>query len=768
MVEKLRSSRLAQNLRRSWEQALPMLVQLAVAGFSALLAGTTLFGNLAPFGVALVAGVPQGGLLAATAGAVVGSAISLPFSTSGKYLAGLLAAGAVRLLLTKVRTRLDPAAASSLFGAAALLAAQAVYTLRLGEGPLAVFNTVSEGLLAIGMAVMFSIALPPLAAGRPPLSQPGAVQGAAVICAGAALLGLGRIYLLGVNLGCAALGVLLLALALSGAGRAAVMALAGAVMLYLGAPANAWMGLGLGAAGLAAAAFRDRGRPAMAGCFFAASCLGLFGAPEPLPGLWYLVGAGVSALVFLALPVSVLEPVLEPGENAVSEAVLTSHVSARLYALSDALCQVGTTVEEVCRHLPGPQVTLNDLYDRVAEGPCAQCPSRTNCWVAHCSDTMDGLTSVKEALSAGREITSETLPGPLAALCVRPAVLAGAISRYYSDYLTRRTVAARTGVLRSALTQQYTAVADALGQVAGELFEETVLDNRRAAKVSDLFYAVGLPPLDAAAVITRDGRCRVTVKTGRTGLSDEALQELCAEVSACCGRRFVCTRHTARGAASQFEFYEAAPYEAQFATAGRSAAGGVSADAVKTFCDVRGRAHMILCDGMGTGKAAAVDGVLAATLSRQLIDAGFEGASAARLVNVALSLKGEDAGATLDLLTVDLYTGRCDLFKAGAAPTYVVKRGRAVALATESLPVGILGGVVGRSAHTALGDGSLAVMVSDGAISAGDEWLKAELERLAAEEAKTVADALLEGASRRETGHRDDITIAVLRLDRRD
>lgn len=114
----------------------------------------------------------------------MGSAISLPFSMSGKYLAGLLAAGAVRLLLTRVKARLDPAAASSLLGAAALLAAQAVYTLRLGEGPLAILNTVSEGLLAIGMAVMFSIALPPLAAGRHPLSQPGAVQGAAVICAG--------------------------------------------------------------------------------------------------------------------------------------------------------------------------------------------------------------------------------------------------------------------------------------------------------------------------------------------------------------------------------------------------------------------------------------------------------------------------------------------------------------------------------------------------------------------------------------------------------
>ena len=169
---------------------------------------------------------------------------------------------------------------------------------------------------------------------------------------------------------------------------------------------------------------------------------------------------------------------------------------------------------------------------------------------------------------------------------------------------------------------------------------------------------------------------------------------------------------------------------------------------------------------MGTGKAAAVDGVLAATLSRQLIDAGFAGESAARLVNVALSLKGEDAGAALDLLTVNLYTGRCDLFKAGAAPTYLVRRGKAVTLGAKGLPVGLLDGVVGATAHAALTDGSLAVMVSDGAIAAGDEWLLAELERLAGETPRTVADTLLEGAVRRQSGHPDDITVAVLQLER--
>lgn len=226
-------------------------------------------------------------------------------------------------------------------------------------------------------------------------------------------------------------------------------------------------------------------------------------------------------------------------------------------------------------------------------------------------------------------------------------------------------------------------------------------------------------------------------------------------------------RQSAPAASIRLEFTEAPPLTAEFAAASSAAAGGVSADAVRSFCDARGRAHLILCDGMGTGKAAAVDGELAASLSRRLIDAGFEGDDAARLVNVALTLKGEDAGAALDLLTVDLYTGRCDLFKAGAAPTYVLKKGQAAALSAETLPVGLMGGVVGRSVRTVLGPGAAAVMVSDGAVAAGDDWLKAELQRLAAAPPQQLAEELLAGALRRAGGRRDDITVAVLRLSRR-
>ena len=72
MEERLRALHLGQSLRRGWEQAAPVLLQLAAAAAGALAGGTTLLGTLAPLGVAMVAGVPQRLLLSTAAGAVMG------------------------------------------------------------------------------------------------------------------------------------------------------------------------------------------------------------------------------------------------------------------------------------------------------------------------------------------------------------------------------------------------------------------------------------------------------------------------------------------------------------------------------------------------------------------------------------------------------------------------------------------------------------------------------------------------------------------------
>lgn len=165
-----------------------------------------------------------------------------------------------------------------------------------------------------------------------------------------------------------------------------------------------------------------------------------------------------------------------------------------------------------------------------------------------------------------------------------------------------------------------------------------------------------------------------------------------------------------------------------------------------------------------------MDGNLAAELTARLLKAGFTAELAARLVNVALALKSdEESGATLDLISVDLYTGTARLFKAGAAPGFLIHGGRARTVGDVSLPMGILGGVNGQSRMAHLTAGDYAVLVSDGLLVDGTEWVKQQLELSAAagDPPDKMAKALVEMARIRaeKNARPDDITAAVLRLE---
>ena len=196
----------------------------------------------------------------------------------------------------------------------------------------------------------------------------------------------------------------------------------------------------------------------------------------------------------------------------------------------------------------------------------------------------------------------------------------------------------------------------------------------------------------------------------------------------------------------------------------------VSGDALDQFCDTGGRAQMLLCDGMGTGRAAAVDGQMAAKLTAQLLQAGFAAESAARLVNVALGLKnaGQESGATLDLLTLDLYTGRAGLFKAGAAPSFLCRAGVVRTLDGASLPMGVLPTVTGRSTALTLDVGDTVMMVSDGALCDGSAWLcdQLTLSTRLGQSPQQTAEAVAASAVRRSGARQDDITVAIVRLER--
>ena len=323
--------------------------------------------------------------------------------------------------------------------------------------------------------------------------------------------------------------------------------------------------------------------------------------------------------------------------------------------------------------------------------------------------------------------------------------------------------------MRTALTEQYSAMADALSVLSEQLGRPGNPEPYKSGRVAAFFASLGTPPLECAVTLDDLGRTRAAVTLPRTRFNEKELAALAGEVGHICRRSLEPPQVLSCKGMTTLLFAEKPLLRAVFGTAGAAARGEISGDAVQQFCSAAA-AQMILCDGTGTGRPAAVDGNLAAELTARLLKAGFTAELAARLVNVALALKSdEESGATLDLVSVDLYTGTARLFKAGAAPGFLVHGGKARAVGEASLPMGILGGVSGQSRVVHLAAGDYVVLVSDGLLVDGPGWVMQQLELSAAkaEQPDVLAKKLVEAARARavQRGRPDDITAAVLRLE---
>ena len=554
-------------------------------------------------------------------------------------------------------------------------------------------------------------------------------------------------------------GLPLAALALSGVTGAA---LAGADPAL--APAAVGLACGSTAAAVMAPARRMEGLAAYAGgCVAGVLCV------QPLGSAFgFLVSAGAGMACCAALPAGWLAPEANEDDSPDEERPRLSAAATRLEAVAESLSSLAETVNEVYDAFPRRSEGFRWVIDNIHDSLCANCGRREICWKQEHAATLEGMEALRSILEEKGHLEAGTLPGQLAR-CIHPAALCAAGDKAFALYRSRREARVHSEAMRTALTEQYSAVADALGVLSEQLGRPGSPEPYKSGRVAALFSALGAPPLECTVTLDDLGRTRAAVTLPRTRFNEKELAALAQEVSRICRRSIEPPQVLSCKGMTTLLFAEKPLLRAVFGRAGAAARGEISGDAVQQFCSAAA-AQMILCDGMGVGRPAAVDGNLAAELTARLLKAGFTAELAARLVNVALALKSEEeSGATLDLVSVDLYTGTARLFKAGAAPGFLVHGGRARTVGETSLPMGILGRVSGQSRVVHLAAGDYVVLVSDGLLVDGSGWVLQQLELSAAgaEPPDALAKKLVETARVRavQRGRPDDITAAVLRLE---
>ena len=180
-----------------------------------------------------------------------------------------------------------------------------------------------------------------------------------------------------------------------------------------------------------------------------------------------------------------------------------------------------------------------------------------------------------------------------------------------------------------------------------------------------------------------------------------------------------------------------------------------------------GRYYMILSDGMGTGREAALTSGIAVSMLERLLKSGAELECALKMLNHIIRSAGRECSATVDIAEIDLMSGCARFIKSGAAPSFVLRDGSIFRLQSKTVPIGIIRALDAELIKFEIKAGDTIVMVSDGAARSYDEapWLLDLMtydSTIADGDEVTAAQKIV--AEARKHGSADDITAGIIRL----
>ncbi len=260
----------------------------------------------------------------------------------------------------------------------------------------------------------------------------------------------------------------------------------------------------------------------------------------------------------------------------------------------------------------------------------------------------------------------------------------------------------------------------------------------------------------------------VTVKTEKS--CDEAESAVELIVRNICGVKLKCTDRVI-----------ASPnyYVLKFKNIKRIKIRTYSASAVKDGSEVSGdsfayagradRYYTVLCDGIGSGEEAYNESNGAVDLLSKFVYTDFSEEQILRTLNSILMIKlGEERFVTFDFNIIDYGSREIRLYKAGAAPTYIISKRNVEKISGKSLPLGILDNFEYSSFKKKIEMGDIIIMVSDGitdSISLDEKKsLDKYLELIIDKDPQTIANSVLSYALRGQDTVFDDMTVLVTKI----
>lgn len=406
---------------------------------------------------------------------------------------------------------------------------------------------------------------------------------------------------------------------------------------------------------------------------------------------------------------------------------------------------------------------LRGICEGAVDKVCAHCPISSSCLKEDFISGNDRARMLADRLSKTGALSWSELPENFRRSCRRADKLIREINDGYAAFLE--------GVLTRDKSElfalDYAALAEMLRSEQKEPADDGCLPDQELAKeASDLFRSLGISFSGVGAWGKRKKTVIVSgVVVSSLTVSAKLISEELSKRSKC---KFGEPEFKFEGDFVSMTLSSLPSFRVGAAVSFQPRSGEESSgDSVSTFYTDDGRVFALICDGMGSGAEAAATAEVSAIFLKKMLSAGNGRGISLKLLSNFLCSRAAECHTTVDLVEIDLYTGKAVFLKCGAAPSYVFRSEKIFKVDSKSLPIGIMREVHSEETPLDTEFGDICMLVSDGvgATFESSLWLCDLVNVGRARSPAELADAVRARAVVENRGA-DDVSVAVIKIER--
>jgi stage II sporulation protein E len=491
----------------------------------------------------------------------------------------------------------------------------------------------------------------------------------------------------------------------------------------------------------------------------------------------------IAAVIFLLIPLKVYEELsIEFNSDKKKQSIDQGYINkikdtfvGRLNNFSDVLSNMSDILNNlVDNEKLAMKGKSSALVENLADRVCSNCNMKSMCWKRELHYTYAAF----EELIQNFERKSNGVPEEIERKCIKRTAILKNTEDIVNKHIISEMWRTRLSEGRELLANQINNMAYSVGEIVEDFNSEIQIDTSMEKLICRALDKNRIEYNDLMCLNDKLGRLSIKFSLKACSGSQMCVKDLLPVINGVTGR---CMCVSDEGCSidpntnmCKVTIEETPKFHVASNVARQCKDGEKCNGDSYSFGKLADGSYMsIISDGMGSGPQAGRESEAAVELIEKFTAAGFSKVTAINTVNSIMTLRfsEEEKFSTIDLSSIDLYTGEIDFMKVGAVATFLKSGDNLQIIKSKSLPIGVLDKADIDIQQRKLKNGDIIVMLSDGVLDYDDEnvgrvdWIVDYLGKSNCNNPKELAEGLLEEAKKL-SGNRvkDDMTVLVSKI----